>query len=282
MISYSGWNLFGGVAAISKSQGISIILNIFFGTAVNAAQGVANQVSAAINMFVSNFQIASNPQIIKSYASGDKEYMNSLVIRTAKFSFYLLFILTLPVMLEIEFILKLWLKIVPEYTPILTILILINVLIDTISGPLMTSLHATGRIKTYQAVVGVLLILILPVSYLLFKLGYAPYTTFIVSIIASIIAFSFRLLLTKKQIPEFMVRSFLIEIVIRNFPVILFSVMIPLLLHFNMQTGFIRLLVVSCVSICSSISAVYFIGLKNNEKMFVKNTIAVYTSKMKK
>jgi O-antigen/teichoic acid export membrane protein len=147
LISYSGWNLFGNIAGVAKGQGVSILLNIFFGTVVNAAQGIANQISSAIGSFVGNFQMASNPQIIKTYASGDIGYMNSLVIRTSKFSFYLLFILTLPIVLEIEFILKLWLNIVPEYTAIFSILILVNALIDTISGPLMTALQATGKIK---------------------------------------------------------------------------------------------------------------------------------------
>lgn len=282
LISYSGWNLFGGVAAISKVQGVSIILNIFFGTVVNAAQGVANQVSGAINMFVSNFQMASNPQIIKSYASDDKEYMTNLVIRTSKFSFYLLFILTLPVMLEIEYILKLWLKLVPDYTAIFTILILINALIDTVSGPLMTALQATGKIKVYQSVVGILLILILPISYLFFRFGYPPKSTFIVSISIAIVAFVFRLLLTKKQIPEFSIRQFLQEIVIRNIPVILLSVLIPWLIRINMQVGFTRLMIVILSSLSVSIVAIYFMGLKKNEKLFLRNALVDIVAKIKK
>lgn len=280
LISYSGWNLFGGVAAISKVQGVSIILNIFFGTVVNAAQGVANQVSGAINMFVSNFQMASNPQIIKSYASEDKEYMNNLVIRTAKFSFYLLFILTLPVMLEIEYILKLWLKLVPDYTAIFTILILINALIDTVSGPLMTALQATGKIKVYQSVVGILLILILPISYLFFRLGFPPESTFLVSISIAVIAFIFRLLLTKKQIPEFSIRQFLHGIIVRNIPVVLLSVLIPGLIQINMQVGFTRLIIVTLTSLTISIIAIYMVGLKSNEKTFVKNTMTALILKI--
>jgi O-antigen/teichoic acid export membrane protein len=282
LISYSGWNLFGGIASVTKIEGVSIILNIFYGTVVNASQGVANQVSAAVTSFVGNFQMASNPQIIKSYAAEDKEYMTKLVIRTAKFSFYLLFILTLPVMLEIDYILKNWLKLVPGYTAVFTILILINALIDTVSGPLMTALQATGEIKLYQAVVGILLILILPISYLLFKYGYPPQFTFIVSISIAIVAFIFRLLLAKKQIPEFSIRQFLQEIVIRNIPVILLSGLIPWLIKINMQTGFIRLMIVTMCSLCISIVTIYFVGLKTNEKFFVKNAFNGIVSKIKK
>lgn len=282
LISYSSWNLFGNIAAVAKGQGVSIILNIFFGTVVNAAQGVANQVSVAINMFVSNFQMASNPQIIKSYAAEDKAYMTNLVIRTSKFSFYLLFILTLPVMLEIEYILKLWLKIVPDYTAIFTILVLINALIDVFSKPLMTALQATGKIKVYQSVVGILLILILPISYLFFKFGFPPETTFIVSISIAIVAFIFRVLLTKKQIPEFSTKQFLQEILIRNIPVILLSVLIAWLIQINMQAGFTRLLIVTLTSLSISMITIYLIGLKSNEKTFVKNAMTAFITKIKR
>ena len=282
LISYSGWNLFGNAAGVAKGQGVSIILNIFFGTVVNAAQGVANQVSAAVNMFVGNFQMASNPQIIKSYAADDKTYMTNLVIRTSKFSFYLLFILTLPILLEIEYILKLWLKVVPDYTAVFTILILINALVDSVSGPLMTALQATGKIKVYQSVVGILLILILPISYLFFRFGYPPESTFIVSISIAIVAFVFRVLLTKKQIPEFSTRQFLQEILIRNIPVILFSVLIPWLIRINMQVGFTRLMIVTFASLTISTITIYLIGLKSNEKTFVRDAITAFVSKIKR
>ena len=162
LASYSIWNLFGALSLVAKTQGVSIMLNIFFGVVVNSALGVANQVSGTVYSFVSNFQIASNPQIIKSYATDDKEYMNHLVIRTSKFSFILLFILTLPIIIEIEYILQLWLKLVPEYTVIFTILILIEVLIHSISGSLMAAVSATGNIRFYQLIIGSFSLLILP------------------------------------------------------------------------------------------------------------------------
>lgn len=273
LISYSVWNLFGAISLVVKAQGVSILLNIFFGTVINAAQGVANQVSGTVASFVSNFQMASNPQIIKSYAADDKGYMTNLVIRTSKFSFFLLFILTLPIILEIDFILKLWLKLVPDYTAIFTILILINALIDTISRPLMAAMAATGKIKVYQLVIGGLSILILPVSYLFFKFGYPPESTFIVSISTAVVAFVFRLLFIKKQIPEFSIRQFIQEILIRNIPVILLSVLIPWLIISNMHPGFTRLILVTLTSLSISIITIYSVGLKNNERLFIKNAL---------
>lgn len=282
LISYSVWNLFGAVSLVVKAQGVSIILNIFFGTVINAALGVSNQVSGTIASFVSNFQMASNPQIIKSYAADDKGYMTNLVIRTSKFSFFLLFILTLPIILEIDFILKLWLKLVPDYTAIFTILILINALIDTVSGPLMAAMAATGKIKVYQLVVGGLSILILPISYFFFKFGYPPESTFIVSISIAIIAFSFRVLFTKKQIPEFSIRQFIQEILIRNIPVILLSVLIPWLIISNMHPGFTRWILVTFTSLTISMITIYSVGLKNNERLFVKNSLIVINQKTHK
>lgn len=273
LISYSGWNLFGGIAMVAKNQGISIILNIFFGTVVNAAQGIANQVYGAINSFVANFQMASNPQIVKSYAATDNEYMTNLIIRTSKFSFYLLFILTLPVLLEIDFILKLWLKIVPKYTSIFTILILINAWVDSISGPLITAVQATGKIKTYQIFVGIIFMLNLPVSYLLFKMGFSPVSTFIVNVCVTSIAFVFRIFFTKMQIQDFPVSRFLKEVIIRNIPVILLSALIPWIIKSNMHSGIIRLMLVTIVSLIASLIVVYLIGLINNEKLFVKKTL---------
>jgi len=273
LASYSIWNLFGAVSLVAKTQGISIMLNIFFSVVVNSALAVANQVSGTVYSFVNNFQLASNPQIIKSYATDDKEYMNNLVIRTSKFSFILLFTLTLPVIIEIEYILKLWLKLVPEYTVIFTILILIEALIHSISGPLMAAVSATGNIKLYQLIIGGFSLLILPTSYLFLTMGYQPKSTFIVSISFAILAFVFRLIFTKKQIPEFSIGQFIQEVLVRNIPVVMLSLIIPMMLISNMQPGLARLSLVVLTSFGISIITSYYIGMKNNEKLFVKNAL---------
>ncbi len=281
LISYSGWTLFGAISMIAKGQGVSIILNIFFGTVVNAAQGIANLVYGSINSFVANFQIASNPQIVKSYASGDKEYMTNLIIRTAKFSFYLLFILTLPVLLEIDYILKIWLKIVPEYTAVFTVLILINAWVDSFSGPLITAVNATGRIKFYQIVVGTVFTLNLPLSYFLFKFGFSPVSTFIVNICITSVVFFIRLYFTKSQLPEFPAFLFIKEIFLRNIPVVFVAGLIPWIIKINMHTGVVRLTLVVFISICVSILSIYFMGLRSNEKQFVKSNVVSIISKVR-
>lgn len=269
LISYSGWNLFGNIAVVAKSQGVTILLNIFFGTVVNAAQAISNQISGAVSQFVFNFQIASNPQIIKSYASREKEYMNQLMIRTSKFSFYLLYILALPIMLEAQYIIRLWLKMVPPYTVLFTILILISILIDTVSGPLMIGIQATGEIKLYQTIVGLLQILILPLSYLFFSLGEPPESTFVVSILISMLALIFRLKLIKKQMQEFVIHQFVYDVVLRNIPVILISLCIPLCLKMSMPEGILRCSLIIISSFSFSIAAIYFLGINKSEKAFM-------------
>ena len=188
LMSFAGWNLWGNAAGVLSGQGVNMLLNIFFGPAVNAARGIAYSVKAAVHQFVNNFQTAMKPQIIKSYASNDLKYMHKLISQGAKYSFFLLLFLSLPILLETKIILKIWLKIIPEYTIIFTQLVILNELISSLSGPLMTAAHASGRIKNFQLTVGGLLFLILPFSWIFLKLGYPPQVTIYISIFFSVLA----------------------------------------------------------------------------------------------
>lgn len=272
LISYSGWNLFGNIASVAKGQGINILLNMFYGPVVNAARGVAIQVESAVNSFVNNFQIAVNPQIIKSYAAEEKEYMTSLIIRSSKFSFYLLFLLSLPIILEVDQILKLWLKTVPEYASIFTVLVLFIILIDCLSGPLMTAIQATGKIKIYQAVVGTLLILILPISYVLLKFGYSPEITLYVNIVISIIALAIRLHIVWKLL-DFPVLRFIKEIILMNILIVSLSISLPLVIRNLMDANILRLIVVILVALIWNAIIIYTIGLNKQEKAIVLKSI---------
>lgn len=198
LIGYSGWNLFGNIASVAKGQGVNIVLNIFFGTIVNAAYGITNQVFSAVNMFVSNFQLALNPQIIKNYSQGNFKQSHYLISQGAKFSFFLMLIIVTPILLNTDYILNFWLKTPPEHTTIFVQLCLINILIDCLSGSLMTGAQATGKIKWYQIIVGTLVFLNLPISYFVLKLGAKPYSVYYVSIFISIISLQFRLYFLKK------------------------------------------------------------------------------------
>lgn len=268
LMNYAGWNLFGNVASVTMDQGVNILINIFFGPAVNAARGIAFQVKGAVNGFVSNFQMAMNPQIVKSYAADDIKYMHQIIFQGAKYSFFLLLTFSLPILLETEIILKLWLKIVPEYTVIFTRLVLINVLIDCISGPLMTAAQASGKIKRYQSVVGGFLLLILPISYLFLKLGFPPQATLYVSISISIIVLFARLWILQPLI-QISTLKFLREVFFIAIVVTIIAIIMPLFIRLKMDQGLIRFLVVCVMSVCSTSISIYLFGLNSQERHFL-------------
>lgn len=280
LVNYSGWNLWGNAAAVIMDQGINILLNIFFGPVVNAARGIAYQVRGAVNQFVYNFQMAINPQIIKSYAANNLKYMHQLIFQGAKYSFFLLFALSLPILFETEIILSLWLKTVPEYTVIFTRLIILNILIDSISGSLMTAAQASGKIKLYQGAVGGLLILNLPVSYLFLKMGFLPEVTLYVSLSISIIALLTRLKIISPLV-HFDTIDFFKSVILRIISVILISISLPSIIYFSGEKHFVRLIMVGVLSVVSVGLAIYLVGIDKTEKKFFNNKLKQYFIKIK-
>lgn len=279
LMSYAGWNLWGNAAGVLMDQGVNILLNIFFGPVVNAARGIAYQVKSAINQLVINFQMAMNPQIIKSYASEDFKYMHQLIFKGSKYSFFLLFILSLPILLETEFILTLWLKIVPEYTIIFTRLVIVNILVDSISGPLMTAAQASGKIKIYQSAVGGLLILNLPISYLLLKMGLTPEITLYASIGISIIALYARLKIVSPLV-KLDVLEYFKAVVLRIILVVLVAFIIPIFVYTSLDEGFVRLLLIGMSSVLSVLLTICFLGLGKMEKLFINRKVKQLFDKM--
>lgn len=267
LVSYGGWNLFGNLAVVGFTQGINILLNIFFGPAVNAARAIASQVGHAIRLFVTNFQLAVNPQIVKYYASNEKERMINLVFQSSRYSFFLLLIISLPVYMEADSILRLWLKIVPDYTVIFCRLIITNSLIDCVSGSLMIAAQATGVIKKYQAVVGSVLLLNLPASYIFLYKGFPPEITAYVSITLSIFALIFRLHILRGLI-NLSVRQFLRSVVAISVVVTLLASLLPFVVVSLLPVSLIRLILTTVVSLSCSLLAIYFCALGQAEKQF--------------
>ncbi len=174
LISFSGWSLFGSLANVGYQQGINIIINLFFGVALNAATGIANQINGAISQFVSGFQQALNPQLVQSEASKNRKRQIDLIYKSSKFSFYIMFIIAFPLTVNLKYVLSLWLGEYPLHTEELAILIFIGLLISCLSGPLWVSIYATGRIKYYQISVSIVALSILPITYVLGRLGGSP------------------------------------------------------------------------------------------------------------
>lgn len=280
LMSYAGWNLWGNAASVIMDQGLNILLNIFFGPVINAARAIAFQVKSAVQQFVGNFQMAINPQIIKSYASEDLKYMHQLIFQGAKYSFFLLFIMSLPIFIEAEIILRLWLKTVPEYTVIFTRLVIINILIDSISGPLMTAAQASGKIKQYQSVVGLLLVLNLPISYLFLKMDYSPEVTLYVGISLSIIALYARLKIISPLV-NLSISEYLNNVVLRIIPVVFIAFISPTLVYISLEENFIRLLLTGITSIASVLMTIYYIGLSKIEQQFMNRKVKQLFNKIK-
>lgn len=272
IISFTGWNMFGSFATVMKNQGVSIILNIFFGPALNAAKAVSAQVENALTSFVTNFQTAMKPQIVKSYASNETSFLLNLIFSGAKYSYFLFFAISLPILLETEYILKLWLRIVPEFSVVFVRLTIITALVDTLSVTLMNSMQATGKIKVYQIVIGALLLSILPISYFFFKFGYPPESTFIVGlVIFSIILFA-RIFLVKKYI-SFSFFEFLKEVIWKAGIVSIVSAILPILVIYYFEPTFYRLVLTVVVSLAASLATIYFIGMNKDEKSKIRQVI---------
>lgn len=200
LMSFSGWSLFGGIAALGSSQGANVLINVFFGVAVNAAAGIAQQVSSAIYTFVGNFQTAFKPQLVKSYASGNMDYFLELIINASKYSFYLFIVLAIPVLINIDTFLKLWLGTVPEYAGTFCRLAIYFCLIEAICGPLYISVQAIGNIRNYQLIMGGILLLNLPVSYILLKQGMPANMIFVVRVAINVVMLLARVIYLKKVI----------------------------------------------------------------------------------
>jgi O-antigen/teichoic acid export membrane protein len=272
LMNYAGWNLYGNLASVMTGQGVNILLNLFFGPIVNAARGIAYQVNGAVNGFVSNFQMAMNPQIIKSYATNNREYMHQLIYQGAKYSFFLLYFLSLPILLETEIILKFWLKIVPEYAVVFTRLVIINLLIDCISGPLMTAAQASGKIKVYQVIVGGILLMILPFSYLFLKLDFPPQITLYISIVFSIIALVARLQIVCPLV-NLSILEFSQYVLVPVLLVFIISAFFPMIIRLSIDKELIRFFAVCTVSIPSVVFSIYLVGIEKGEQNFIKGKL---------
>jgi len=281
MISYAGWNLITYFGKVTKEQGVNITLNIFFGSVVNAALGIVNQVTANINGFVFNFQMAIYPQIIKSYAAQNMKYMYQLVFQGAKYSFFLLFFISLPLLLETETVLKWWLKIVPENTVIFCRLALINILIDSITGTLSTASEASGRIKKYQSAVGILLFLTLPITYVLLKIGFPAHSTFIVSILLSILGLFIRLKIVSSLI-NLSIKSFFKEVILTILLVVSVSFILPFVVKLCTKQELIQFLAVGFSSVLSVGTSIYYLGMNKEERLLINNKINQFLKKFKR
>lgn len=278
MSSFAGWNFIGCTAGLLKEQGVNVLLNIFIGPVVNAARGIAGTVNNVLASFSGNFMTALNPQITKSYAAGDYDYMFSLVERGSRFSYYILLIFALPVLFETEFILTLWLKSYPEHTANFVRLILIVTLCDILSNTLINLQLATGKLRNYQLAVGGMLLMNFPLSYLCLNFGYPPESTLIVAFVVSVCCLLLRLIFLRTMV-GLSVKKFLRKVCMNVLLVTFVAAIIPFLIYIQMSDSIVRFFLICIVTVFCSSFAIYFIGCTNNERLFIKNKLLILKSK---
>lgn len=273
LVGFSSWNLVGALGCSANGQGVNILLNIFWGTIVNAARGIAFQVNGILVSFSRNFQIAANPQIIKLYADKKVEEMTNLAIQTAKYSGFLMIFLMLPFLIDIEYILKLWLGNYPELAPVFLRIILVQSLIQTLSGPPVTVTHASGMIKMPNLTSGIILLLFLPITYIALKLGASPVMVFIINVIPWFFECYFDTYYAQKY-TGFSQKRFYKEVYVRVFLVLIVSFLSVYLLNSLLCfTGFLNFAKNVFLSIIIVSLFVYTLGLRKDERIVLSRKI---------
>lgn len=273
MFGFASWSLVGQGSRVVNFQGINVLLNLFFGVTVNAARGIASQVDGATSQFTNNIMIAINPQIMKSYSTGDYDYMRKLVCQGSKYAGYITLLFLIPLLLETDIVLKLWLGVVPEYTAIFTRLTLIATLALVMSSTLNTLIQATGDVKKYQLSYGLVMLANIPVSYMALYIGAPAWIVYVLYLLLNLLLIFVHIYFVKIHIP-FSGGLYFKDVVWKIVYIFLLSAIVPFLLILILDQSKIRLLLVSLMSIVSVIVSVYFLGLNNSERSSAKDAIS--------
>jgi O-antigen/teichoic acid export membrane protein len=272
MFSFAAWNFFGNAAWMFNTQGVNLLINSYFGLTANAARAIAEQVNGAVTQFVNNFMTAMNPQITKSYAVGDKEYLYSLNCRGVKYSFFIIYIFVVPIVLETATILKIWLVEVPFETATFLRLVLFATIATVIGNPLYTSILSTGKIQHYQIAVSSIGFLVFPLSWIAYYFDAPAYSTYVFFAIAYLVIDFVRLGFAKKLL-DFPVKRFLKEVYLKIFICSFTCFFAPGLVILFIDPSFWRLILTCFVSFAWSLGCFYLLGLNKNERVFFSNKI---------
>ena len=274
MLGFSGWNIVGTFAFMMKGQGLNMLLNLFFGPVVNAARGIAAQVLSGLQGFAANMLVAFRPQLIQSYAAGDYSRVRKIFFSESKLSYLLLCTITVPIIIEIEYVLNMWLgkDMVPDYTVSFTILVLLNMLVSAFHQPLTHIVHATGKQKAFQLTNAILVCSIVPVSWLFLKLGFDPNSVFIISLVLTILNIICCLFVVR-SVFDFSLRTYLKSVIM---PCIIFSLLLPIIpavIYGLMDSSFVRFSVIVLSDILAAVFIMYYIILDKSEKSIVQSFI---------
>lgn len=272
MLTYGLYDFVGCMSVLAQGQGLNMVLNIFCGPVVNAARAIAYQIHGAVTQFSNNFMTAVTPQIIKLYAQGGFEEMMKLVKRSSIFCFVLMLMFVVPLSLEIDYVLKIWLGEFPDFTASFTILVLINTTIDTFRRPRINCFHATGNIKMSNIITGGILCMALPLGYILMRMGLSPNFVFCGVILTSCIADCTNMLILRRYI-SFSILSFIRQVHLRCFAHLVCILPIPLLISYNMDSGFLRFLLVLITSTIASCLSGIFVAFNKTDRVKIISMI---------
>lgn len=273
ILSFSGWTLFGSAAVMGETQGLNVIINLFYGVSINAAIGVATKVKSVVQQFTLGFQTALNPQLVKAQAGNNKDRQFDLIYKSSKFSFYILFLLAAPLMLNVNYIFSLWLGLVPPYTAIITILCLIVSLLECLSSPLYTTIFAIGNIKIYQIIVSAMRLISIIFAFVLCKLDALPYTVFIAPCFVNLLLLLYRIVFVSQK-TGMKYKDYIKKVLLPIFCVLVLCT--PLLIYRigNGEAQNIQLFLVQSFGyVFLIILIILYVGLNNSERIIIINSV---------
>lgn len=274
IFTFAGWSLIGNFGFIAKDQGSNIILNLFYGTTLNAARGIAIQVNGIVSSFSNNFIMAINPQITKRYAAGNIKDSIHLVYTGCRFSFFLLSIIVVPILINIDYLLTLWLgENVPPFASNFLFYTLWASIIASMASPLVYALQATGKIMLFQISICIIMLCEIPLSYIILSLGYEPYYMMFATLLVTFIGLVARILLLKHLIREYSIRYFLLNILGKNLILITTCYIISLFVKNRFSDSFLNLIITTAFSIFVTLFFIYSLGINKDERRYINNKI---------
>lgn len=282
MMSYSMWVVVGNLGFTFKDQFSNILINVFCGTIVNAARGIAGQVNGLVTSFANNFLMALSPQITKQYSAGNTDRSFSLVCNGAKYAFYLMAIMAIPIIVNIDFLLGIWLKDVPDYTSSFVVITLIASIFYASSKTLTVAIQAGGDIKYFQIGISIIMLLELPIAYVLLKIGMEPYFALMPAIFTNILGILFRLFIANKIIAFNYIKSYISEIFLKGVPIIVIGIIVSYFVGSLIPNDIVRFFITSVFSVSLTCALIYFLGLSKAEKEVVMSYVNSAINRMKK
>lgn len=282
MLSFSGWDLYGNLSVMVRAEGISMLMNMFFGVVANTACGIATQVQGAVGAFSNNIIAAIRPQIIKSYASADYKYMMQLIYSGCRIVFVLILLLSMPILIETHFILNIWLGQVPRYTEWMCRLTLMFIFVSNLSYILVTGVHATGDIRRPSIINGTLYLTVLPITYFAYRSGWSLYIPFILNVVFVFIGALNNLYTVKRLVPIASFRNFILRVTMRCILLALIAAILPLIIFYEMSEGWLRFIVVTLLATISISIFGYYIVFEKMEREFAKSYISRFFRRFKK